>query len=52
MKLSLTMEYVLLRAAQEAAAFSEGVMGQEHLFLGILKLPEVTAEEEAEKPAA
>lgn len=45
MKLSLTMEYVLLRAAQEASAFSQGTMGQEHLFLGILKLPEITGQE-------
>ncbi|MDO5132002.1 MAG: AAA family ATPase [Eubacteriales bacterium] len=41
MNLSLTMEFVLLRAAQEASAFSGGNTGLEHLFLGILKVPEV-----------
>ena len=41
MKLGISMEYVLVRAAQEAAAFSGGDMRIEHLLLGILKLPEV-----------
>ena len=41
MNISLTMEYVLLRATQEASAFSGGHMGLEHIFLGILKVPEV-----------
>ena len=41
MNISLTMEYVLLRASQEASAFSGGNMGLEHIFLGILKVPEV-----------
>ena len=36
MNISLTMEYVLLRASQEASAFSGGNMGLEHIFLGIL----------------
>lgn len=45
MNLSLTMEYVLLRASQEATAFSAGEMGLEHLFLGLLKLPEVKGEQ-------
>lgn len=45
MNLSLSMEYVLLRAAQEASAFSYGKMAVEHLFLGILKLPEVSGDE-------
>lgn len=41
MNMSLSMEYVLIRAMQEASAFSGGDMGVEHLFLGILKIPEV-----------
>ena len=45
MNLSLSMEFVLLRAAQEAAAFSGSTMSLEHLFLGILKLPEVKGSE-------
>ena len=45
MNLSLSMEFVLLRAAQEASAFSDGRMSLEHLFLGILKMPEVKGED-------
>ena len=61
MNISLTMEYVLLRATQEASAFSGGHMGLEHIFLGILKVPEVkgsdvvkdrTRREEFDKEAA
>ena len=50
MNLSLTMEFVLLRAAQEAKAFSGGSMGLEHLFLGLLKLPEVKGEQVVKDP--
>ena len=41
MELNLAMQYVLLRAYEEAKAFSKGDLGTEHLFLGLLKLAEL-----------
>jgi hypothetical protein len=44
MDLNLTMRFVMVRAHAEAAALGMG-MYPEHLFLGLLKLAEVTADE-------
>ncbi len=41
MELNLAMQFVLLRAYEEAKAFSKGELGTEHVFLGLLKLAEL-----------
>lgn len=43
MNLSLTMHFVMSCARVEATVYSKGEMHPEHLFLGLLKLPEMTA---------
>jgi len=45
MELSITMQFVQMRAHAELAAGHGELLGVEHLFLGILKLAEVKAED-------
>ena len=45
MDLNIAMQYVLVRALDESKNFSNGRLGAEHLFLGLLKLAELKCEE-------
>lgn len=42
MEYSVGAQYVILRAMSEAKAFSRGEMRMEHLFLGLLKLSQLS----------
>ena len=52
METSITMQFVMMRASAEAKAAQVGQPGVECIFLGILKLSEVKAEDFAKAPEA
>ena len=45
MEQSLSMQFVTMRAEAEAKAAHSKEIGVEHIFLGLLKIAEVTAEQ-------
>ena len=45
MELNIAMQFVMVRAQAEVAAVKGSEMGLEHIFLGILKLSEITAKD-------
>ena len=51
MELGISMEYVLVRATQEAETFSDGDLQIEHLLLGIMKLPEIKGKDVLKDPS-